>query len=131
MEEKDKPDEPSEKKVDGEWKKQARAEKERLGKQAPEEPRVPFVPEPTFTTLVTSLVTQALISLGELKHPTDESQTLDSDGAKFAIDMLQMLKDKTRGNLTPEEGKYLDATLYDLRLRFVAAVSPRKPGEGV
>ena len=91
------------------------------------------MPDASFQTLVTSLVTQALIGLGEVKHPMMQEATVDLDTAKFAIDTIQMLKEKTQGNLTDQEQKYVEAVLYDLRLRFVAAASPgsiRPPEDG-
>ena len=127
MAEENKPDE-TKKKVDEDWKKQAQAEKERMKQAPPEgEQGEPFVPDPSFQTLITSLVTQALIGLGEMPNPMGEGKSQDLDTAKFSIDMIDMLKAKTQGNLEENEQKYLDAVLYDLRLRFVAVASPRKP----
>lgn len=72
-----------------------------------------------FTTFCISLGSSAFVHLGEVPHP--ESQTLAPDLllAKQTIDILGMLREKTRGNLTPEEDKLLEHLLLDLRLRFV------------
>lgn len=72
-----------------------------------------------FTTFCISLGSSAFVHLGEVPHP--ESQVLAPDLllAKQTIDILGMLREKTRGNLTPEEDKLLEHLLLDLRLRFV------------
>lgn len=78
-------------------------------------------PEAKFTMLVSSLATQALVCLGEIENPVSAKKETDLDGAKFSIDLLQMLADKTRGNLSDLEKRYLEGVLYDLRMRFVEA----------
>jgi len=112
----------SEKKVDNEWKKQAREEKAKLAEEpqagAPDGP-----PEASFAMIVSSLVAQSLIALGEIESPADGQRTRDLDAAKFSIDLLQALEDKTRGNLSDEEKKMLSGALYDLRMRYVQASS--------
>ena len=112
----------SDKKVDHEWKKQAREEAEKLSSEktdrAPGQP-----PEASFPVIVSSFVAQALIALGEMESPVDGKRTQDLDAAKFSIDMLQMLGDKTEGNLAEEEKRMLENALYDLRMRYVRASS--------
>ena len=117
------------KKVDEDWKKQAQAEKDRLKKQDEAQSEEPeeFVAEASLMTLISSFISQALIGLGEMPHPVTQERTPDLETAKFAIDMIQVLTDKTKGNLTEQEQKYIEAALYDLRLRFVAGLSPRPP----
>lgn len=80
------------------------------------------LPPVGFATLVQSIMTQALLYLGELAVRGGEPM-LDLDAAKRQIDTLGVLEEKTRGNLTPDEQKLLDSALYDLRNRFVSAAS--------
>jgi len=111
------------KKVDEEWKRRAEEEKKRLAEETKSKPppREGPPPKPTFVFLVSGLVSQALIGLGEVANPLTKKRETNLDEAKFAIDTLQLLDDKTKGNLTKEEKKYLDAMLYDLRMRFIEA----------
>ena len=74
-----------------------------------------------FNTLVLGLASTALIHLGETAHPETKKTELNLDLARQSMDLLGMLRDKTRGNLTPEEEKFFDSILADLRLRFVEA----------
>jgi hypothetical protein len=78
------------------------------------------LPEPNFVMLVSNFATQALIELGEIKNPITKQTERAPDRAKFTIDMLQVIRDKTRNNLTPEEQKFVDAALYELRMKYVA-----------
>lgn len=72
-----------------------------------------------FSTFVISLSTQALAHLGEIEDPIDRRRTIDLGAAKQLIDILGILKDKTRGNLDTMEAGLLDKMLYDLRLCYV------------
>lgn len=73
-----------------------------------------------FYTFVLSLGSSAFVHLGDAPHPeTGEPAKPDLALAKQTIDILAMLRDKTKGNLTPEEEKFLENLLTDLRLRFV------------
>jgi hypothetical protein len=92
-------------------------------KSAPTSPRAagPDAPAVDFHTFVLSLGSSALLHLGELERPGEGPAEQDLPMAKHTIDILSMLQDKTRGNLTPEEAKFLESLLYDLRLRYVDA----------
>jgi hypothetical protein len=81
------------------------------------------LPKPNLIMFLAGLATQALIQLGEVEHPITKKKEKDLDEAKYTIDLIEMLEEKTKGNLTPEEKRYLDELLYDLRMRFVAAAS--------
>jgi len=72
-----------------------------------------------FITLVQQYQMQAWISLGKLKNPVTDKIERNLDLAKMSIDMLDMLKEKTRGNLSEEETRMLDQTLADLKLNYV------------
>jgi hypothetical protein len=80
------------------------------------------LPEASFATLVNSLVTQILLYLGDLTPRGVEPQ-VNLDMAKFNIDLLGVLEEKTKGNLTPEEQKLLDNALYEARMRYVSVAS--------
>jgi hypothetical protein len=75
-----------------------------------------------FSTFVLSLGSSALIHLGEMEPPGETAPHRDLPMAKHTIDLLTMLQEKTRSNLSPEEDKLLESLLYDLRLRYVEAV---------
>lgn len=103
--------------IDEEWKKHVREEKE---EEAEEE--VSFVPEASFILFVSGLATQALIALGEIENPITRKKEKNLAQAKFTIDTLGLIEEKTRGNLTPEEKRYLEGVLHDLKMSFVSAV---------
>lgn len=79
------------------------------------------LPEINFVTFIFSLSTSALIQLGEIQDPTGEQQSKNLPLAKQTIDLIGMLKEKTKGNLTPDEEKLTENILYDLRMRYVKA----------
>ncbi len=73
-----------------------------------------------FYTFVLSLGSSAFVHLGDAPHPeTGEVVKPDLRLAKQTIDILSMLEEKTRGNLTEEEARFLENLLTDLRLRYV------------
>ncbi len=73
----------------------------------------------SFHTLVSYRATTALFQLGLLAGPTGERIPLDLSNARRTLDLLDILQEKTRGNLTTEETKLLDDVLYELRLSFL------------
>ena len=79
------------------------------------------MPEATFTTFIMSLNTSALFHLGELLDPETGKKGTDLVLAKHTIDTLQLLKNKTAGNLTEKETELLENVLYDLKMRYVKA----------
>jgi hypothetical protein len=80
------------------------------------------LPEVTFTNLIISFSTSVLIQLGEIQDPLTQKSEENLPLAKQTIDLIGMLKEKTKENLTPEEEKLIEAVLYDLRMRYVEAV---------
>jgi hypothetical protein len=80
------------------------------------------MPEASFTTLLNSLVTQILLYIGDLTPRGVEPQ-INLDMAKFNIDLLAVLEEKTKGNLSPDEQKLLDNALYETRMRFISVAS--------
>ena len=79
------------------------------------------LPPITFSAFLMSLSSQALMCLGELQDAEGHSH-VDLIAARELIDVLGMLKEKTRGNLDPTESGLLDGVLYDLRMRYVGKV---------
>ena len=79
------------------------------------------LPEINFINLIFSLSTQALIQLGEIQDPVAQQLAKNLPLAKQTIDLIGMLKEKTKGNLTSDEEKVVENLLYDLRMRYVKA----------
>jgi len=124
--------------IDDDWKRQAQEEKRKLAeaqaaRKAPPAPAASSapaasqagesaaraIPQPSFATLVQSVMTQALYYLGELAHE-GEPPMLNMDMARHQIDTLAILDAKTKGNLSADEQSLMDQTMYDLRSRFVS-----------
>lgn len=103
--------------VDDDWKTEARAEKERLSQQEAAAPEA--LPAPSFPELVNLITIQAMVGLGMLGGPGGEPMPPNLEVAKHFIDLLQVLEDKTRNNLAPEEKRLLDQVMYDMRMRYV------------
>ncbi|MGO9231493.1 MAG: DUF1844 domain-containing protein [Bryobacteraceae bacterium] len=83
-----------------------------------EEVRMPLPPA-SFTFLVFSLRTQAEVHLGLMPYGEEENLKPDLDLARHAIDMLGVLSEKTKGNLSLEEQRMIENSLTELRFRFV------------
>lgn len=73
------------------------------------------LPGGDFRLFVTRLSFQAMIALGLLENPVTRTRHVNASGAKMLIDDLEMLRDKTFGNLDDEESAYLDKIVSDLR----------------
>jgi len=103
------------KKIDQDWKEAAEKEKEALkieGKFVP--------PQPSFNFFVTTLALQASIAMGAMENPTDGKKEEDLAQARFLIDTMVLLREKTKGNLTDEESTLLENVLYELRMQYIA-----------
>jgi hypothetical protein len=74
-----------------------------------------------FNTFLLGLASTALIHLGDTPHPETGKAERDLELARQSVELLSMLREKTRGNLTADEERFFDNLLADLRLRFVAA----------
>lgn len=115
--------------VDEDWKQQAQKEKEILAaqeeaqkqeqEQPEEEPAHGPLPEGNFAALISMLTTQALFALGLLQIKGQKERQPDLELARYNIDMLETLEEKTRGNLTKEEQAVLSNTLSELRMGYV------------
>ncbi len=89
-------------------------------KKEPEEEAKAQLPEVTFSTFILSLSSSALLHLGEIPDPGTGAQKEDLPLAKQTINILGMLDEKTKGNLTSDEKNFLSNILYDLRMRYIA-----------
>jgi len=128
--------------VDDDWKAQARAEKEKLAEETDSAAdagdaagggRPREIPAASFSVLVSSLVTQTFFALGAIEDPQSGKRYVDPNLAKHHIDMLGVLEDKTRGNLTDEEKKLLDRAIYECRMQYVQVaqqLSQARPASG-
>jgi hypothetical protein len=88
-------------------------------------PQGPSAPPPAidFYTFCLSLGSSAFVHLGDAPHPESGEAAANLVLAKQTIDILGMLQEKTKGNLTEEEDRFLDNLLLDLRLRYVTKTS--------
>ncbi len=108
--------------IDQSWKERAEKEKETLKQEGAFVP-----PEPDFNFFISTLSLQASIFLGVIPNPATNKAEPDLPQAKFIIDTLGMLKDKTKGNLTAEESTLLENLLYELRLQYIATTEKTTP----
>lgn len=84
-------------------------------------------PQLSFTGFVLSLASTAAIHFGDLPDPsTGQAAAPNLEGAAQMIEILALLEQKTKGNLTAEERQVLEQVLYELRMRFVDAQSEHK-----
>jgi len=126
-------DEPIKKRVDESWKEQA--EREKHAAAAPPPPREPQtpgqetaagreevegLPQARFDLFIQGLAMEALIGLGDVPHPTTRKQAVDLPHAKYLIDLLGVLEEKTKGNLSVDEERLFKDLLYQLRMRYLS-----------
>ncbi len=93
--------------------------------QSPDSEPSGELPEINFSTFVIGLSTQALMHLGEISNPMSGKVETDVPTAKQMIDILGLLKEKTRGNLNASEDRLMEDILFDLRMKYVEAVKKR------
>ena len=113
--------------VDSDWKAQAQAEKARLAeKEREQQEKAPGegpgdrgLPEASFKALMGTLASQALMGLGTMGDPKTGRVVVDLEGSQFAIDLMQVLEDTTKGNISDEDAAELKQVLAELRARFV------------
>ena len=122
----------TEKKIDESWKETVHKEKNTSEPKIPrpdqagpsQSPAPGETPESNFSYFVSTLGMQALTALGLLPDPATGLEKTgltaqDLAHAKYLIDTLQMLSEKTKGNLTPSDASMLEGMLYELRIKFV------------
>ena len=129
-------DEPIKKRVDESWKEQADREKHvppapasgSVSSASPSDTQTPEahhapeeegLPRARFDLFISGLAMEALIALGDMPHPTTRKQAANLPQAKYLIDLLGVLEEKTKGNLIVEEDKLLKDALYQLRMRYL------------
>lgn len=111
--------------VDSDWKAEAQAEKQRLAKQSEGDEGdagamgAGKIPEANFQTLISTMATQALFAMGAIPDPRTGQRVAHLDLARHHVDMLAVIEEKTKGNLSDEEQKLLASTLYDLRNTYI------------
>ena len=93
-------------------------EKEAAGDPDPSG-KAAVLPEIDFSTFIMSLNASALVHLGVIDDPMTGKKVKNLPLGKQTVDMLRMLQEKTKGNLTEEEGKLLQGILYDLKIAYV------------
>lgn len=137
--------------VDDDWKSQAQAEKQKLAEQARAKAQAEAakpaastgaaaasgrasggggarqLPEASFESLVSTMTTQALFAMGAIPDPHTGQRMAHLDLARHHIDMLSVLEEKTKGNLSKEETDMLATTLYELRNRYVQLTMSQRP----
>ena len=99
-----------------------------VGGPGPAAPGPPGAPKADLTSLLVMLYGDAMANLGQAPDPTTGRPHVDLEQARFAIDLLAMLQDKTRGNRTPDETAVLDEMLTTLRMGFVRLSQARRGG---
>jgi len=113
--------------IDEDWKSQVQAEKEAAKAQSTQPSAtaeakaagdIPMPPA-SLEMLVTTLVTEAMISLGQVPHPHTGEVVNQPQQAKYLIDTIDMLREKTHGNVTPNESELMEQLLHQLRLAYV------------
>jgi len=90
------------------------------GRSASDRDVIDRPPPATFETLITMLFTQALAALGQLPGPDGQLGSVNKPFAKYFIDTLEMLGEKTKGNLSDDESKLISETLHAMRMAFVS-----------
>jgi hypothetical protein len=75
--------------------------------------------EASFSILAMSIASSAVMAMGLAPHPHNGETTKDKNMARFNIDLLMMLKDKTKNNLTEDEKQFLESLISDLQMKFV------------
>ena len=126
--------------IDEDWKSQVEAERAEAAKPKPAatgtpasadedsaEMADPPFPPASFEMLLTTLATEALVALGQVPHPVTGKVQAHRNQAKFLIDTVDILRQKTAGNLTTSEQQVIDSLLHQMRLVFVqTAGTPAK-----
>ena len=125
-------DEPVKKHVDESWKEQVEREKT-TGPVPPQpgaapashearapEPQGEELPQARFDLFLSGLTMEALVALGDMPHPATRKQSMNLVQAKYLIDLIGVLEEKTKGNLDVDEERLLKDALYQLRMRYLS-----------
>lgn len=120
--------------IDSDWKAQAQKEKAKLAEKAKDAPASGGrggpggMPPANFETLISTMVTQALFYMGGIPDPRSGQRIQNLDLARHNIDMLTVLEEKTKGNLTEEEAGMLANATYELRTRYIQLAGASRGG---
>ncbi len=111
--------------IDSDWKAEAEAAKEHLAaeEQAEQEGGGEPLPDPTIADLVNMIAMPAAMALGGYKSPDGKMMPPDMGAAKYHIDLLAVLEEKTRGNVSEDESKQIAHIVHQMRMQFAAVVS--------
>jgi len=130
------PDQPSETSADEDWKEKIKAEDAALEQKlkddasqeetpssgtekAPPSADETVFPPADFSMIVATFSTQAMLAMGLFPNPVTNKIETNSSLARHCVDMLGVVEEKTKGNLTPDETTLLDTTLHQLRIAFI------------
>jgi hypothetical protein len=109
--------------IDEDWKAEAQKEKEKLAAEEEKDEQQPKrrgpLPKGDLAALISTLTTQAFFSMGAFKVEGQDDREPDLELAKYNIDMLETLEEKTKGNLSEDEAKILAETLNQVRMAYV------------
>lgn len=105
------PNETTKKELQRKWQEELKREKDEKGNKE--------FKEPNFTLLVSSLTMQAMIAMGKLESPITGKTSTNFEQARFLIDTLPVIKEKTGGNLTAEEEQFLENSIFHLRNNYL------------
>jgi hypothetical protein len=121
--------------IDEDWKAQVAAEKAQQQKpsessdvQTQSPPQDFELPSASWELLLTTLATEAMIALGVVPHPSTGQPVQHRNQAKYLIDVIEMLRDKSKGNLTPDEAQLTENLLHQLRMTYVGIEIPASSG---
>jgi len=107
---------PSRKKIDESWKEAVEKEKEKNDNSGGPETQVP---KADFGFFISSLAMEGLMALGEMENPFTKEKAINLRQAEYIIDIIDILKEKTKGNLKQEENTFIENILSDLKTRYV------------
>jgi hypothetical protein len=114
--------------VDSDWKTEAASEKAKIDAETRESESHNEIPDPNLPELINMIAMQAIISLGGMQAPTGEPIPQDLPVAKHYIDLLALLEEKTKGNVSDDEARIFAGVLHELRMRFVECADASGPG---
>jgi hypothetical protein len=86
------------------------------------------MPPASLEMLLTTLATEALVALGQMPQPATQQRVVHRHHAKFLIDTIEVLREKTKGNRTPAEQDMIENLLHQLRLIYVETANQPAPG---
>ena len=111
------------KKVDETWKNAV--EKEKTTGADASQVREEYPQEIDFGLFLSSLMIEGLIALGEIENSVTRKKEINLGQATYVIDVISMLEEKTKNNLTQEEQKSVEQVLYELRMRYVSKANAK------